>query len=301
MLKYTERREILKGFLERVRAESLPCGLIVDVPSPELTELAKVHGFEWILINMEHSVMTTQSMIQPVARAAEAEGLPYFVKMPAWDPIVARDLLNFGAYGLQVPDIKCREDLDKVFDAVRFPPYGSRGICVAARGTHYGGAPQVARESNTEFFRFQNNDVVIMPLIESREALENLDEIIAYEDCEIFTLGPFDLGLDLGMGEELLALDQDALQELYNVLATVSQKIRAAGKHVNVYMHGPSALSMEEIVYMNMVLEVTVPYMEMPSLLGEAMRLGMQVRDATIEGYKERARRESVPRSNTKE
>jgi len=289
MIKYAERRKILKGFMERVRSGALPTGLITDIPSAELTELASVHGFEWILINMEHTLLTTIPSIAPLARVAEAEGLPYIVKLPTWDPIMARDALNLGAYGLQVPDVRSKKDLDEIFDAVRFPPYGSRGMCVSARGTHYGAAAQVARESNTDFFGFQNEDVVIMPLIENREALDNLDEIIACEDVEIFTLGPFDLGLDLGMGEELLALDQDALQKLYEILATVAKKIRAAGKHVNVYLHGPSAtLSMEEIVYMNMILEVTVPYLPVAALAGEAMRMGMQVRDATIEGYKGR-------------
>ncbi len=275
--------------MERVKAGALPNGLVVDVPSVELTELASAHGFEWILVNMEHTVMTTLTSIQPACRAAENERLPYVVKMPVWDPIIARDILNYGAYGLQVPDVRSRKDLENIFDAVRFPPYGSRGICVSARGTHYGGAPKMARESNTDFFKFQNEDVVIMPLIENREALENLDELLAFEGVDIFTLGPFDLGLDLGMGEELLALEQDALQELYAILATVSQRIRAAGKHVNVYLHGPSAsLSMEEIVHMNMILEVDVPYLPIACMLGEAMRMGMQVRDATIEGYKER-------------
>lgn len=294
MIKYPERRKILNKFLERARAGALPTGLVVDVSSHELTELASVHGFEWVLVNMEHTSMTTIPSIAPICRASELEGLPYIVKLPHWDPIMARDVLNFGAYGIQVPDVSSKEDLDKIFDAIRFPPYGTRGICTSARATHYGGAPQDARESNTDFFRFQNQDVVVMPLIETLEALENLDELIAYEDVEIYTLGPFDLGLDMGMGEELLALEQDALRELYATLATAAQRIRAAGKQVNVYLHGPSAtLSMDDIVYMNMLLEVTVPYLPMGVLLGEALKMGIQVRDATVAGYKERAKKDT--------
>ena len=241
MVDYTEMSRSLHTLLTRARGGQFPVGLCSCI-SPIVTEIAALGGFGYILINQEHTIIDSQSDLAEHVRAAHITGLPIFVKLNEWDPLAARNAMDLGICGVQVPFINTAERLREAQASIRFPPYGNRGLCLVPRATHYGLQNRAAVEQASRFIDFSNRTAIVIPMIESVEALENLDEILAVPDVPIIALGPLDLGLSLGIGEQALNGDEEAANELGRVLRDVAARAHAAGKLVMA----PAAIAAHE-------------------------------------------------------
>jgi 4-hydroxy-2-oxoheptanedioate aldolase len=190
-------------------------------------------GFRWLLIDLEHTeLQMAKGALLEVLRSAEATGLPYFVKLPTrWDVTLATDLLDFGAYGLQVPFTDSPEQIREILHAIRFYPTGGRSWCPPAmRALDYGtfflnGKLSMARE----YFTFTHDKVQVIPTIESKESLQRIDELLEIEECLIWHIGPSDMMLRT-FGWDGMTFSQDQIAEVNGVMAEAAAKIRAAGK-----------------------------------------------------------------------
>jgi 4-hydroxy-2-oxoheptanedioate aldolase len=120
-----------------------------------------------------------------------------------------------------VPHVQSATDLQRAVAAAKFAPEGERGKCGQVRGSRYGadGVPW------SKYWKQANDDVIIMPLVEEREGIENLDEILAVDGVDVLWIGIGDLAQSYGVPGAPLTEEP-----LLSVAREAVAKTRAAGK-----------------------------------------------------------------------
>ena len=179
-----------RSFKERLHAGKQLVGTFIQTPHPVAAEFAGKLGFDFLLIDMEHSAMhieTVQSMLQGLA-SAPAYGI---VRIPSIRPENIASCLDAGADAIVVPQVRTVKDVVEVQNAALYPPEGMRGIG-PGRATDFGLRIQEKKEA-------PNKDIVVVIQIETKEALNNLDEILAVTFYDMVFVGPGDLSMNLGV------------------------------------------------------------------------------------------------------
>ena len=208
--------------LERVRAKKTIWGMQCFTGSPALVEIMGYSGFDWVSIDMEHTSISFAD-VEHLTRAAQVSGLIPLVRVMHNDPMLIMKSLDAGAAGVIVPHVQCAADMKKALAAARFHPDGERGKCGQVRGSRYG-ADGVAWK---DYWPKANADVIIVPLVEEREGIENLDEILAVDGADVLWIGIGDLAQSYGVPGADFTKDP-----LLSVAKEVIVKANAAGKVV---------------------------------------------------------------------
>jgi 4-hydroxy-2-oxoheptanedioate aldolase len=171
-----------------LRADAPLAGMFVGFPSPALVEMCGHAGFDFVIIDNEHGPMsleTTEHMI----RAARCAGTLPVVRTQ--EAAILR-VLDAGASGVQVPMVNTAEQARRIVDACKYPPLGTRSSAFTARAggyTFHGGPAAIDRA---------NAGVAIILMIETVEAVANLDAILAVPGVDALFVGLSDLALSMG-------------------------------------------------------------------------------------------------------
>ncbi len=225
---FNKKTESLDRLIANARQKQSPLGICMTFNSPALLEVALAHGYSWIMIDLEHTELALTGYTE-LMRVADASGLPWFVKLPSWDPVMARDILDFGAFGLVIGFVETTEQLREMYEGIRYPPDGKRGWCSIARSVdHVSYVVRNRRQMRAEYFKFTNERALIIPTIESVKAVNNVDELMKFDGCPIWHVGTDDLGLDL-LGADA-PFDDDYGKEVMKVAMAIERKVHAAGK-----------------------------------------------------------------------
>lgn len=133
--------------------------------------------------------------------------------------------LDAGAHGVVVPLLKTPEEAQKVVDACKFPPQGSRGFGSPFPMNSFGSSL-----SQLEYLRQANDNLVTIVQIETKEALANIDQIASTPGIDVLFVGPFDLGNSIGH-----PIDGQMAPELKESIAKVLRSANDAGKAAGIY------------------------------------------------------------------
>jgi 2-dehydro-3-deoxyglucarate aldolase len=157
-----------------------------QLASPQVTISMASLGFDWIVVDLEHSCITTQET-EAIFIAAERHNAMPFVRLPSADPYLARRLLDAGAAGILVPVVETREKFDDFAQHCFYPPKGRRGLGLM-RANSWGADLK-------EYF----NDFkpVMIAQIENRLGASNIDEILASPFLDGIMIGPYDMTANL--------------------------------------------------------------------------------------------------------
>lgn len=166
-------------------------GLYIGIPSTQVVELAGYAGFDFVRIDMSHNAYDLPTIVNMI-RAAEASGVTPMVRVDN-DPYLIANILEAGAMGLFVPDVSTYEKALAVVKAVYFSPLGDRGTYAAARIARYGGI------SGGDYAKWSNKEILLGVQIESKEAADNLEEILTVDGIEMIGSGRGDLANALGL------------------------------------------------------------------------------------------------------
>ncbi len=158
-----------------------------QLASPQVTIAMASMGFDWIVVDLEHSSITTQEA-EAIFIAAERCNTKPFVRLPSADPYLARRLLDAGAVGLLVPVVESREEFDNFARHCFFSPKGKRGLGLT-RANSWGG--------NLERY-FEEFKPIIIAQIETKKGAENITDILSSEFLDGIMIGPYDLSASLG-------------------------------------------------------------------------------------------------------
>lgn len=152
-------------------------------------EILALSGFEFVTVDMEHSVIDMYEM-QNAIMAIESCGSCPLVRLTGNDPNQAKRAMDAGAYGILVPMVTTAKEAEQVVKMTKFPPQGVRSVGIG-RGHHYGYAFE-------EHIQTANKESVVILQIEHVDALKEIDEIFSVPGVDGYMIGPYDLSGSLG-------------------------------------------------------------------------------------------------------
>ncbi len=157
---------------------------------PGIAEVLATAGFEWIAADLEHGDVD-ESDVVAMARALHGRGVAPLARVRENDTLAIRRVLDLGVTGVIVPLVGTAEEAEAAVQAARYPPRGIRGFAFH-RGNDWG-----ARFD--EYLAEANRQIAVLTMVESREAVENIDEILAVKGLDGVFVGPYDLSGSYGM------------------------------------------------------------------------------------------------------
>lgn len=194
-------------------------GCWCSLASPITTEVLGLAGFDWLLLDGEHSPNDVLSFIPQLMALKDSLSAP--VVRPQWnDAVVIKRLLDAGFYNFLIPFVESAEDAARAVSATRYPPEGVRGVSVAQRNNRYG--------TVADYLKVINDNIAVMVQIESRKAMDAIDAICAVKGVDGIFVGPSDLAA--GMGH----LGDSSHPEVQDAIAQVFTRAKAAGKSAGI-------------------------------------------------------------------
>ena len=190
------------------------------IPSSFSAEVMAHQGWDSLTIDLQHGMIDYQAAI-PMLQAISTTSTVPMVRVPWLEPGILMKVLDAGAYGVICPMISTREDAERLVAACRYPPQGGRSFG-PIRATLYGGADYPAHANET---------VAVFAMIETRQALDNLDEIVAVEGLDAVYIGPSDLASALGYKPGFDRSEPELVEAIDLVLAKARERNLVAAIH----------------------------------------------------------------------
>ncbi|CAN5918495.1 4-hydroxy-2-oxoheptanedioate aldolase [soil metagenome] len=206
--------------LKRQLRQGVPqIGLWSSLASHITVEVISGAGFDWLLLDTEHSPNELPMLHQQIA--AMARGTAEAVVRPAWnDAVVIKRILELGVQTLLIPMVQNAEEAQRAVAATRYPPQGIRGLGTVTRANDYG------RVKN--YLAHANDEICVIVQLETQTAIDNLEAIAAVEGVDGLFVGPSDLSADLGF------LGQSNHAEVRRVIDATISRIVATGKFAGI-------------------------------------------------------------------
>jgi 4-hydroxy-2-oxoheptanedioate aldolase len=165
-------------------------GTWVSSGNPLVCETLASTGVDWINIECEHSSIDLGDLVH-CFRAVEHTEIPVFVRVAGSDPLIIKRVVDSGALGVVVPDVKDAEEAKRAVDACRYPPVGTRGIGATRPNAIY-----------PDYMKHANEEICVVIMIEDIEAVNRIDSIMQVPGVDVVFIGPNDLAatLDVPLG-----------------------------------------------------------------------------------------------------
>jgi len=162
----------------------------VALPRVEIVQLVALAGFDAIIVDLEHGPFTIEQ-VPPLVMAARAHGLASLVRVSDDRAVGIGGALDAGADGVLVPHVSDRATAEAVVTASRFPPLGERGANPWVAAGEFGSDPT--------FFATANDRTAVVAMVEGREGVERLDELVSVRGISGVFVGPVDLSSSVGV------------------------------------------------------------------------------------------------------
>ena len=199
-------------------------GAIISRFAPDQVELFGALGYDFVMIDCEHGPMSLDE-VEHMVRAAEVFGITPITRIPNHADSTILQFLDRGVQGIIVPHVNTQEAAEAVARAARYHPEGHRGMG-SGRAHDYGVG--VSRDEST---RWINANVLVIPMIEETEAVDNLDEILKVPGVDVLHVAASDLSQSMGY---------PGAAAVRQVMRQVVSKIRTGGKLAGVGGNSPS-------------------------------------------------------------
>lgn len=184
--------------------------------SPVITEIIAQSGFDVGVVDMEHGLTEVMSLVTQIQAMKNCPMVP-FVRPPWNDFVMIKRILDAGTYGLIVPYVNTREEVEKAVAAIQYPLSGIRGLASSSRAARWGNqSPDYLTKANDEIFLFTQ--------VETAESLKNIDEMLKVERLDGIFIGPMDLSTSMGH------FIDPGHEEVKKAIAEVEKKVLGAGK-----------------------------------------------------------------------
>lgn len=217
-------KNVFKAAIAEGRAQ---IGLWCSIPGSDNAEALATCGFDWILIDTEHSTVgldTVKSMLQAMA--------PYPVSAavrPGWnDPVEIKRILDAGAQTILVPYVQSAAEAARAVAAVRYPPAGLRGVAGITRATRFGTVADYTARADAE--------ICLLVQVETAQALQHIEAIAAVPGVDGIFIGPADLATSMGYP------GNPAAPPVRAAILDAIARIRRAGKPAGILSLDPDLL-----------------------------------------------------------
>ena len=205
-------------FKKALQQRQAQIGLWLNLANPYSTEICAGAGFDWLLVDGEHSPNDLRSILAQLHVIAGYPGSHPVARIPVGDTALIKQYLDLGLQSLLVPMVDTPEQARALVQACRYPPDGVRGMA-GTRAARWGRYPNYAKEANAQ--------ICLLVQTETRLALTNLDAILATEGIDGVFIGPADLSASLGhVGNPGHPEVQHAIED---AIARITRAGKAAG------------------------------------------------------------------------
>ncbi len=157
------------------------------IPATLSAEAMARAGFDYVCVDTQHGNIDYQMAVEMI-RAIDHGGCCPLVRVPWNEPGIIGKMLDGGAHGVIIPMVNSVSEAVAAVQACRYAPLGSRSS-----------GPTVVRHRHDDYHAWANDNVACIPMIETRQAVDSIDEILAVEGIDAVYIGPADLSLTLGL------------------------------------------------------------------------------------------------------
>lgn len=192
----------------------------LSMPSPQVAEILARSGFDSLTIDLQHGMIGFDAALS-LLQAIPAERTVPLVRIPWREPGICMKLLDAGALGVICPMVNNREEAAELVGFCRYPPDGRRSF----------GPTRAALVHGADYAAHANGTVLVFAMIETREALERVEDIVTTPGLDGVYIGPADLSLALGFPPAFDHEDETRFGAVRRILETAKRHRRFAGIH----------------------------------------------------------------------
>jgi 2-dehydro-3-deoxyglucarate aldolase len=206
---------------EKLHIGEFTVGSWITLAHPAIAEIMAKAGFDWLAVDLEHSVITIREA-EELIRVIDLCGVVPLVRLSANDPVQIKRVMDAGAHGVIVPTVNSADEARRAVEAVRYPPQGKRGVGLA-RAQGYGTSFDTYKD-------WLNHEAIVIVQIEHIQAVDNLETILSVDGVDGFFVGLYDLSGSLGIpGQFDNELMIEATRKIHTFMRT---SLKVAGYHV---------------------------------------------------------------------
>jgi 4-hydroxy-2-oxoheptanedioate aldolase len=190
------------------------------IPNSFSAEVMAHQGWDTLTVDMQHGVIDYAQMVTMLQAISTTPTVP-IVRVPWLEPGIVMKSLDAGAYGIICPMINTRDDAQRLVSYTHYAPRGSRSFG-PVRANLYGGGDYASKANDT---------IVVFAMIETQQALDNLDDILSVEGLDAVYIGPSDLSLSLGCAPAMDDVEPKVAQAIDHILERAKAHGVVAGVH----------------------------------------------------------------------
>ncbi len=179
----------IKKIRNKLKSNKYSIGTFVQINNADIVEIISSQGYDWIALDLEHGKINYSDLTN-LFRSIEINNSIPLVRLGENSEYACKKIMDAGACGLIIPMLKNAEDLQNVINFSLWPPKGRRGVGYA-RANNYG-------KSFEYYLKNLSQNPLIIPMIENKEFVSNLEKIIKMKNIDAFFIGPYDLSASLG-------------------------------------------------------------------------------------------------------
>ena len=198
---------------EKLKAGKPTIGCFLGLGSPGVAELLASAGFDWLIIETEHNGLDSAEIEHMIMAIDGTDTVP-LVRVPSSDHIFIQRALDMGAMGVLVPMVQSADEARAIVSATRYPPEGTRswGPLRASRWTF----------DTDDYMDRANENILVALILETNEALADLETIASVPGIDVLTIGPWDMSLAMGLDPRKLPLPE--IDEVFNKALDVASR-----------------------------------------------------------------------------
>lgn len=205
----------------KIAAGELALGSWITLYHPGIAEIMADSGYDWLVIDMEHSPMTTDQAEQMI-RVCALKNVPPLVRLTSNDADLIKRVMDSGAHGIVVPMVNSAADAARAVASMQYPPRGKRGVGLA-RAQGYG-------TSFEAYKKWLAEEAICIVQIEHIDAVNDIDAILTTPGVDGYIVGPYDLSASLGKPGQFD--DSDVIAAIERTHAAGKRLKKAGGLHV---------------------------------------------------------------------
>lgn len=175
---------------QKLRAGEPALGFWLSLNSIGVTEMAAGAGWDWVLLDMEHSIHTDESVERHLLAASHGGAAEFVVRVPSIDPTLVKRLIDGGVRNFMFPFVQTVEEAQRAVASTRYPPHGTRGFSGATRASRWG--------RDKTYLDTYTDDICIIAQIETTQAITNIPAYGAIEGIDAMLIGANDLAANMG-------------------------------------------------------------------------------------------------------
>lgn len=176
---------------QRVLSGDFMAGMWCSLSSSTVTEAVGLCGYDWALLDGEHSPSSTHGFMQQMQSLSRFSTAP-IVRIPWLDRVHIKWVLDIGAAGIMIPYVETAEQAREALSYMQYPPHGVRGVGGAVRACDYG-------LNFANYFAQANDSLLTIVQLETQLSLDNAAAIAATDGVDVLFVGPMDLSASIGM------------------------------------------------------------------------------------------------------